>query len=147
MKTAAVAAKARWDVVLNADASPPDSRDWQRLQMLVRTALDQVERQIADPDHTVLLTRPGLLARYGQIGFLERLRDRIGRRSAGNGQSIHGLWVLVPHVGPDELPVLDKEPVPVLTPGQWTRIPEDWATNRYRAGIPRLAHVPEGNRP
>jgi serine/threonine protein kinase len=147
MKAAAVAANARWDVVLNADASPPDSRDWQRLQMLVRTALDQVEQQIADPDRTVLLTRPGLLAHFGQIGFLERLRDRIGRRSAGNGQSIHGLWVLVPHVGPDELPVLDKEPVPVLTPGQWTRIPEDWATNRYRAGMPSLAHVPEGNRP
>ena len=38
--------------------------------------------------------------------------------------------------GADELPVLDKQPVPVLTPGQWTRIPEDWATNQFRAGLP-----------
>jgi serine/threonine protein kinase len=136
MKAAAGAANARWDVILNADASPPDGRDWQRLQMLVRTALDQVEQQIADPDRTVLLTRPGLLARYGQIGFLERLRDRIGRRASGSGTSIHGLWVLVPQVGPDELPVLDKQPVPVLTPGQWTHVPEGWATNQFRAGLP-----------
>jgi hypothetical protein len=43
MRTLAAAAGARWDVVLQADAAPPDSRDWRNLQILVRRAMPVVE--------------------------------------------------------------------------------------------------------
>ena len=39
MRAVATAAGARWDIVLQADAAPSDSRDWRNLQILVRRAM------------------------------------------------------------------------------------------------------------
>ena len=60
MRTVAAAAGARWDVVLQADAAPPDSRDWRNLQILVRRAIPAVERTLFAADRPVLLVYPGL---------------------------------------------------------------------------------------
>jgi len=59
--------------------------------------------------------------------MLERLRDRIGRP---NG--IPGLWLLLPG---DQRAVMDGKAVPILSPGQRSRIPESWIGNRHRAGV------------
>jgi len=70
-----------------------------------------------------LLIYPGLLARYGQMGLLERLRDDLGRVGG-----MPGLWVLVP----DENRAMihdgrgTEQAVPVLSPGQRVRIPGQW---------------------
>ena len=73
----------------------------------------------------MLMIYAGLLARYGQMGLLESLRDKIGRRDG-----IPGLWLLV---AGDHQPLLDGQVVPTLSPGQRVRIPESWLRNKHRA--------------
>jgi len=77
-----------------------------------------------------LLTRPGMLARYGQMSFLERLRDRVSRRPAPGEIGLHGLWLVVPSDSSTPGPHIDGAPVAVLSPSQWARIPEAWLHNR-----------------
>ena len=46
MKEEATRVGADWDVVMRADASPRESRDWQNLLLLVRRAISKVEQQL-----------------------------------------------------------------------------------------------------
>ena len=91
VETEMARAGARWDIVLQADAAPPDSRDWRNLQILVRRAMTAVEQLLFAADRPVLLVYPGLLARYDQISLLETLREactqqqRHGPRLPGPG--------------------------------------------------------------
>ena len=74
-------------------------------------------------------------ARYEQMGLLERLRDKIGRRDG-----IPGLWLLVPG---DHQALMDGKAVPVLSPGQRVRIPESWIENGHRGnGGPTARKAP-----
>lgn len=133
MKEVAAKGGARWDVVRRADGAAAGSRDWLNLQMLVKRAVSAVKASLESAERTVLLMHPGLLARYDQLSLLEGLRDRVGRPAPASGTRLHGLWVLV--VGDDQqtLPVVDGRPVPVLTPGEWARIPVSWLQNAHRA--------------
>jgi serine/threonine protein kinase len=148
MKAEASRSGAEWSVVLRADAAAPSSRDWQNLLVLVRRALAAFESELAAAERTVLLTHPGLLARYDQVGFLERLRDRVGRRPEPGAVPLHGLWVLVPSDDAGTLPVLDGRAVPVIGPSQWARLTRTWVENAHRAATvatpagPRPAEVP-----
>ncbi|MGH9318788.1 MAG: protein kinase domain-containing protein [Vicinamibacteria bacterium] len=114
--------KADWSVVVRADAASKDSGDWANLLRVVRLALPRVRAELASAARTVLLTNPGLLARYDQLSFLDELRDQTGRPGGPPG-----LWVLVPEDGQEEKPVVDGKPVPVYSRAQWKRIPEAWA--------------------
>jgi len=128
MRTVATAAGARWDVVLQADAAPPDSRDWRNLQILVRRAMPAVEQTLFAADRSVLLVYPGLLARYDQIPLLEKLRDACMQQ-----RHAPGFLVLVPSDAQRTMPVLDGKPVPVILASEWARIPDAWLTNAHRA--------------
>ena len=91
----------------------------------------------------MVLTHAGLLARYDQVGFLERLRDRVGRRPEPGTPPLHGLWVLIPADDVGTLPVLDGRAIPVIGPSQWARLTHSWLTNAHRAGTiptPHEAH-------
>ena len=83
--------------------------------------MDTVEQRIAQCRRTVLLSRPGLLARYRLMPRLERIRDQVGRRDG-----LFGLWMLVPMPGSQELPMVDNVAVPLLGSGQRARIPSAW---------------------
>jgi len=114
---------ADWDVILAADAAPRSSDDWALLVDLVRHhALPEVETTLESSAGTVLLTHPGLLARYDALAFLERLRERCGRGL--------GAWVLVPTGDPTARPVLDGRALPVLGPNDWVAVPEAWVESR-----------------
>ncbi len=128
MRAVATAAGARWDVVLQADAAPPDSRDWRNLQILVRRAMPAVEQTLFAADRPVLLVYPGLLARYDQIPLLEKLRDACTQQ-----RHAPGFLVLVPSDEQRTMPVLDGKPVPVILASEWARIPDAWLTNAHRA--------------
>ena len=128
MRAVATAAGARWDVVLQADAAPPDSRDWRNLQILVRRAIPAVEQTLFAADRPVLLVYPGLLARYDQIPLLEKLRDACTQQ-----RHAPGFLVLVPSDEQRTMPVLDGKPVPVILASEWARIPDAWLTNAHRA--------------
>ncbi|MBK6942988.1 MAG: BREX system serine/threonine kinase PglW [Planctomycetes bacterium] len=132
MRRHATANEVPWSVVLNADRARPDSVDGKNLRRLVRMAIADVEQQLATSTRTILLTQPGLLARFDCIDVLERLRDRVGARVANGGPTLFGVWVLVPCDDQREPPVLNGVAVPVITRAQWARIPISWVKNRHR---------------
>jgi serine/threonine protein kinase len=127
MREEARKAGAHWDVVVRADASLHDSRDWQNLLLLVRRALPAVEQKLLDTDQTLLLVYPGPLARYDQLDLLDRLRNHVGKPGAPRGA-----WVLVPCDDAHAAPVLDGKPIPVITRGEWADVPEPWVLNAHR---------------
>ena len=127
LRSEAEKAKVKWDRVLAADAEP-GSDDWNKLMVLVRRAVPQVEAAIGAASQTVLMVFPGLLAHYEQMDVLTRVREKIGR--AGG---IGGLWMLIPADQQSPLPVIDGKPVPVIGPAEWARIPETWVSNVHRA--------------
>jgi serine/threonine protein kinase len=124
LQQVATKAKVRWDLVLQADTTPHQG-DWDKLMLLVDRAMGAVEAELSSPDQTILLTYPGLLARYNQMTLLERLREKVGR-----ADGIPGLWVLLPN---DQQALIAGKAVPLLSPGQRTRIPEHWLENKHRA--------------
>ena len=124
-------AKVNWELVLKTDAKPNEG-DWNKLMMLVRRAMGNLEesairgRPEADRPNgrSILLTYPGLLARYDQMTFLERLRDDVGRPDG-----LHTCWILLPG---DQQAMIDDKAVPIIGPGQRARIPEGWLKNVHR---------------
>lgn len=132
LKDEAVQIGADWNVVLRADAAPPGSADRANLLRLVDRVLPRLERELGGSSKTLLLTRPGLLARYDRMRLFERVRDRLGRPAAPGEETLFGAWLLVPCSDQAAAPVVDGKPVPVVTPGEWARIPEAWVANRHR---------------
>ena len=116
--------------MLAADATPRDSNDFARLRMLVARTRPQLEAAIALPGQTVLLTHPGLIARYGFMDLLQSVKDRIDRGPAGGGPQ--GLLLLVPSDEQSTQPMIDDVVVPVLGRSLWARIPEKWLENAHR---------------
>ena len=120
--------KVSWELVLGADAADRADVNWSRLSSLVARSLASVEAALGDHDGTVLIENPGLLARYGQISLLERLRERILA-----GGPPRGVWVLAPANWHGGQPVLDGVPLPALTPNEALEIPPAWLANAHRA--------------
>ena len=116
-------AGAKWDAVVNADATPGGTR-WDKFMVLVKRAMPLVEQELSSFHKPLLLVYAGLLARYEQMDLLERLRDKIGRRDG-----IAGLWLLVPG---DHLALMDGKAIPLIGRGQQVRIPESWIGNWHR---------------
>ena len=110
---------ADWNVVLCADAAPPESQDWRRLQQLLRQALPAVEEKLRARTVPLLVTYPGLLARYGEMSLLARLSDY---------RLAHSLWVLVAGDQQTGRPTIDGVPVPAASANQAAEIPTAWLT-------------------
>ena len=126
LRAAADAVGARWDVVLKADAAAADSRDGRNLRRLAERAAAAIETELLQMDEPALLLYPGLLARYGQLGLFERLRDAC---AAGKAP---GYVLLVAGDAQSPLPVIDRTPLPVVHASEWARIPEAWIRNAHR---------------
>jgi serine/threonine protein kinase len=116
-------AKVNWDLVLQTDTKPHDG-DWDKLMMLVGRTMPAVKKQLLAADKTMLVVYAGLLARYDQMGLLSQLSQKVGR-----SDGIPGLWLLLPG---DSQALIDGKPVPLIGPGQRTRIPESWLQNVHR---------------
>lgn len=114
-----------WGVVLAADAAPAGSADHQNLRRLVAEALPDLEAEITARSGTVLLTYPGLLARYDRLDLLERLRDRLATPAASN-TGLKGLWVLYASDAQSTAPRIDGKAVPVLTTNEYATLPSGW---------------------
>jgi serine/threonine protein kinase len=133
MRAEAARAGADWGVVLRADTAARESRDWQNLLLVVRRAMTTLESELAAGGRTRVLTHPGLLARYGLMDALQRLRDRAGRRPEPGAPALHGLWLLIPADDDNALPVLDGQAIPVIGPSQWAHLTPAWLANAHRA--------------
>jgi serine/threonine protein kinase len=124
LRDVASKANAKWDALVNADAKP-GSEPWKKFMVLVNRAMPIVEKQLSTSSKTLLLIYPGLLARYDQMPMLERLREKVGRKDG-----VAGVWMLIPG---DTQAMLDGKAIPIISPGQKTRIPDQWIRNEHRA--------------
>ena len=127
IKGVAARANAKWDAIVNIDAQG-EGNSWRKLNRLVGDAMVEVEKALLASDKSQLLTNPGLLRRYGQMGVLEKLRD-----AAGTRDGIPAVWLLLPTEEAGDLPTLDGEAIALIDSGQRTRIPTAWLENRHRA--------------
>lgn len=125
LRLRAEARRVRWDRVLGADAALPGHPDWTKLTTLVREAMQGVEAAITERDGVVLLEHVGLLARYGEVGLIERLRA-----ATQNGAALRGVWVLVPADRQSDRPQIDGTPIPILGPNERVRMPSSWIAAR-----------------
>jgi hypothetical protein len=128
----AAAKSIKWDqAILAADADGPGGERWGRLLTVVRDALTLVRAELLHgPDH-LLLTHPGLLARYDALGLLDELRERATRQPEP-GQSLRTLWVLVPADDPDALPTVQGKAVPATSSAERFPLPDAWLRNLHR---------------
>lgn len=135
LRTEAEARGVSWEKVLSADAAPSGTRDAQRLLILVRKAIESVESDVASTPGLVLAKHLGLLARYGELQRLDRLR----RRVIDGSDALKALWVLVPVPASESLPSVDGQAVSIVTPVEWAQVTEAWVRNAHRAASAALA--------
>lgn len=138
LRNVAAKANAKWEAIVSADAKP-GSEPWKKFMVLVNRAMPAVEKSLITGDpklpnddgtkthgkRSILMIYPGLLARYEQLGMLERIRDELGR-SGG----LHSCWILIPG---DNQAFIDGKSVPIISSGQKTKIPEKWIYNEHRS--------------
>jgi hypothetical protein len=72
MRRYAQAKSVDWQRVLSADAEPENSPDRSRLASIVSAVIPDMENELRSRAHPVLLTCPGLLARYNQLRSARR---------------------------------------------------------------------------
>ena len=121
MRAVADALGADWNVVVAADAAPAGSADRRRLDHLVRRAVPGLEREIANAHQPLLLTRPGLLARYRQLDALADVQEACQRGEAPAARLLC--------IAADEavnMPVVDGRALPVVFAAAWTRPSRAW---------------------
>jgi serine/threonine protein kinase len=115
-----------WSKVLAADA-PGNDRGRTKLMQVVRSVLPEVEAEVLATEGTVLLTGLGLLARYEQIGLVERLRDAVTVSSGAHPLQAVVALIPSPTGGP---PTIDGHTIPVITANQWARLGGAWLSEQ-----------------
>jgi DNA-binding transcriptional regulator YdaS (Cro superfamily) len=114
--------KPTWETLTAADAAGEAGPAWGRLQSVVDRALDQFTERLLATEGTVLLTEPGLLARYDRLSMVATWRDAVESRM----HPLQAVWLLVPAAGAGDQPMLNGRAVPVTSRNQWGEIPSDW---------------------
>lgn len=126
MRRAAEAAGARWDALVDADAQPRTDPRFRALERLVGRAVEALDARVRRAGSLVVLVDAGLLARYGRFDLVERWRDDLTRATRPADEPLEGVLLLVPGTDRDKPPIVDNVPIPVVTAGQWTRVPTTW---------------------
>ncbi|MGI2111255.1 BREX system serine/threonine kinase PglW [Shewanella frigidimarina] len=112
-----------WKIVLNADKAERNSRDWQNLQRLVQRVLPAMADEIKAIKQPVLLTEPGLIARYNLINtWLSDLRQHLM-----NADDVYGFVMLIACETQSDGAVIDGVAVPKGAGSkEFSRIPSIW---------------------
>jgi serine/threonine protein kinase len=130
----------KWEqAILAADAAGPDGDRWDKLRTVVADAVAPLASELLEQHEHVLLTHPGLLARYERLGLLDDLRERT--RQPAKDQRLHTLWVLVPTDDPNAGPRLAGKAIPVTTAAEHMALPDPWLENLHHT---RTHTSPEG---
>lgn len=127
MKEEAEKLKVDWRKLLTADAGD-EPRDWERLQLLVSRIMPGIKTTLKNSRQTILLTNPGLFARYNQLDLFQEIRA-----SVGTPQGPHGLWMIIPSHGPGTQPMLNQKAIPITNPAQFEILNEAWIANQHRS--------------
>ena len=113
--------RAEWSVVVAADAAPAGSTERRRLDHLVRRAVPGLAREIESSDEPLLLTRPGLLARYRQLDVLADVQEACQR-----GEAPAARLLCIAADGTVNMPVVDGRALPVVFAAAWMRPGRAW---------------------
>ena len=120
-----------WErAILATDAEGPSGPRWPRLLTVARSGMESMRTELLGGAEHMLLTHPGLLARYDLLGLLDELRERT-TRLAGEGQSLRTLWVLVPTDDPKAPPSVSGRAVPITTATEHLALPDVWLRNLH----------------
>ena len=134
MRALAVDLGADWKVVVAADAAPPGSVDRRRLDQLVQRAASRLQEAIAGAEAPLLLTCPGLLARYRRLDLLAAVQDECQRGAAAAARIL-----CIVGGSAAGLPVIDGQALPVVVASAWARPDAAWlartATAAREAGL------------
>ena len=125
-----------WNIIEKADGADRGSQDWKNLLHLVSLAAIKIEDNLLNRDEHLLLVHPGLIARYDLMSLLETLRDR-----TGHDVPCPGVWVLVATDGQSDMPFLDDAEIPLISPGQRTKVSESWIDNLHRGRTEKVAAI------
>jgi hypothetical protein len=128
MRAEAAARRVQWPKAVAADAASRDSADFKNLLRLASRAAPRVKDEVLGLRVPVLLTRPGLIARYDLMEMLVAFSQVSG--AAGGPPSI---WLLIAQAG-QGLPQIDGVTLPVVSAANWVRLTEAWLRNAHRAG-------------
>ncbi len=110
-----------WDVVVDADAAPAGSKDRRLLAQLVRRAIPGLTGEITNAREPLLLTRPGLLARYRQLAPLANVQEACQRGTAPAARVL-----CIAADATVNMPVIDGHALPVVFAAAWTRPNREW---------------------
>ena len=120
-----------WDrAIVATDAEGPDGSRWPRLLTVARAREETLRAELLKGPEHVLLTHPGLLARYDLFGILDDIRERT-TRIAKDGQTLRTLWVLIPTDNPSAAPSLAGRAVPITTATEHLALPDVWLRNLH----------------
>jgi hypothetical protein len=112
-----------WQVVLKADAADHSSMDWSRLQGLVQRALAAMADEVKAVDRPVLLTDPGLIARYELVdSWLSELRSHLLNGQQVNGQQVNALVLLIANETTTAGAIIDGITIPSAERGRQQRV-------------------------
>jgi serine/threonine protein kinase len=125
----AEAKKVQWPVLVRADSAEPGTNDYTNLRILTHQAAAVVEQRVRDVGGDVILWNAGVLARYAELGVIDRLRELAGSFDT----PVHTLWLVVFGSTAEPTPMIDGHPVPVIGRTQWLDIPDAWLENRHRS--------------
>jgi serine/threonine protein kinase len=117
------------NVLLEADRSAPTSVDWRNLLRLVSKSAAVVKQMLLQSRQPLLITEPGLLARYDLMSMVNELQAAAGRPS-----DPPTILLLVSMVRPDA-PAIDGVVVPTISAAQWAKVPESWINNEHRSAV------------
>ena len=120
-----------WDrAIVATDAEGPDGDRWPRLLAVARARAESLRSMLLKGPEHVVLTHPGLFARYDLFGILDDIRERT-TRIAEDGQTLRTLWVLIPTDEPCAAPSLAGRAVPITTATEHLALPDVWLQNLH----------------
>jgi hypothetical protein len=128
MRAEATERRVLWPKAIAADAAGRDSADFKNLLRLASRAAPRVREEVLALRSPVLLTRPGLLARYDLVPMLEELAQ-----TSGTANGPPSLWLLVPQEDTGR-PRIDDAVLGVISGANWAHLTEPWLVNAHRAG-------------
>lgn len=136
LREQADAAGMQWSTIQAADAAAPGTRPAQGLAALVArsapavtAAIEEAMAQASPGEQPVLLTGASTLARYGHLGVLTQWADLTHARS-------QAVWLVVPQLRGDRGPLIDGQPAPLNSPGQFVTLDSEWLAARADSPSP-----------
>ena len=121
--------RVEWAKLIAADLALEGTTDHTNLRILTHETATRVECRLAEAGPRVVAWNPGVLARYGELGTIDRLREAAGRADS----PLRTLWLVVFGSSADARPSIDGHALPVIGRSEWVDITDSWLANEHRS--------------